>query len=204
MSATASDNWTFGMGGSDDVAQIADLVNAAYRGEGGSVGWTSEADMVRGPRITMDILRKDLAESPHAAVLVLRDSAHLLACVRVERSRSAGGEAGCYIGMFAVCPGVQNRGVGRALLEHAENHGRQWGAQVARMTVVSVRASLIAWYERRGYRRTGETENFPYDDARFGTPLRADLEFVILAKSLRAAAPELKSAPQALPLQHPG
>jgi hypothetical protein len=50
------------------------------------------------------------------------------------------------------------------------------------MTVVSVRESLIAWYERQGYRRTGETECFPYDDGRFGAPLRPDLVFVVLEK----------------------
>jgi hypothetical protein len=55
---------------------------------------------------------------------------------------------------------------------------------LARLTVVSIRDSLIAWYERRGYRRTGETQAFPYEDRRFGTPLRDDLEFVVLEKRL--------------------
>ena len=185
MSKADPQDWTFGIAGTGDLAQIADLVNAAYRGEDGSAGWTSEVDTVRGPRTTMELLRKELAESRDAAILLLRESAELLACVRVERTRGAGGEPACYIGMLAVRPGVQDRGVGRALLEHAEDHGRRLGAQVSRLTVVSVRGSLIAWYERRGYRRTGETEGFPYGDARFGTPLRADLEFVILEKSLR-------------------
>ena len=45
-----------------------------------------------------------------------------------------------------------------------------------------VRDTLIAWYERRGYHRTGETEPYPYGDNRFGTPLREDLEFAILEK----------------------
>jgi hypothetical protein len=53
------------------------------------------------------------------------------------------------------------------------------------MTVVSVRHSLIAWYERRGYRRTGETLPFPYDAPLFGTPQRPDLEFVVLEKRLQ-------------------
>ncbi len=61
-------------------------------------------------------------------------------------------------------PSAQERGLGRALLRHAEAEGRAAGAQASRMTVVSVRESLIAWYERQGYRRTGETERFPYDD----------------------------------------
>jgi hypothetical protein len=52
------------------------------------------------------------------------------------------------------------------------------------MTVVHLRETLIGWYERRGYRRTGETEPFPYKDQRFGRPLRDDLHFVVLMKNL--------------------
>jgi hypothetical protein len=52
------------------------------------------------------------------------------------------------------------------------------------MTVIHLRDTLIAWYERRGYRRTGETEPFPYGDERFGIPRRDDLYFVVLEKAL--------------------
>ena len=53
-----------------------------------------------------------------------------------------------------------------------------------RMTVISKRAELIAFYERRGYRRTGETEPFPYGQERFGVPKVDDLEFAVLTKPL--------------------
>ena len=52
------------------------------------------------------------------------------------------------------------------------------------MTVIQLRDRLIAWYERRGYARTGATMPFPYGDARFGEPQRDDLHFVVLAKTL--------------------
>ena len=52
------------------------------------------------------------------------------------------------------------------------------------MGVLSVRDTLIAWYERRGYARTGETEPFPYGDDRFGKPLRENLVFAILEKQV--------------------
>ena len=52
------------------------------------------------------------------------------------------------------------------------------------MTVISLRHGLIAWYERRGYRRTGASEPFPYGDDRVGVPLRGDLHFVVLEKFL--------------------
>jgi len=86
--------------------------------------------------------------------------------------------------MLAVRPEWQDAGLGRRMLEFAETEARARGAPAARMSVVSVRSSLISWYERRGYRRTGETEPFPYDDARFGQPQERGLEFILLQKEL--------------------
>ena len=54
------------------------------------------------------------------------------------------------------------------------------GAQVE----ISVRDELIAWYERRGYSRTGKYKPFPYGDERFGIPKRDDLRFEVLSKVL--------------------
>jgi ribosomal protein S18 acetylase RimI-like enzyme len=74
--------------------------------------------------------------------------------------------------------------MGRALLAAAEDFAKAHGASLMRMGVLNVRDALIAWYERRGYSRTGNAEPYPYGDNRFGTPLRNDLEFVILEKQL--------------------
>ena len=67
----------------------------------------------------------------------------------------------------------------------AERLAREdWRCAKMRMTVISLRDELIAWYERRGYRRTGEYKPFPYGDARFGIPKRDDLCFEWLEKAL--------------------
>ena len=176
-------DWTISNCGPADLGEIADLVNAAYRGKGGATGWTSEVGMVDGQRTTSAALKEELASSTGVSILALRDAKDLLACVRLELTKGARGEPVCCIGMLAVRPSAQDRGLGRALLRHAEADGRAAGARAARMTVVSVRESLIAWYERQGYRRTGETDCYPYDDGRFGAPLRPDLVFVVLEKS---------------------
>ena len=52
------------------------------------------------------------------------------------------------------------------------------------LNAVNVRKVLIAWYLRRGYHKTGETEPFPDGDDRFGAPLRDDLSFLVLEKNL--------------------
>jgi GNAT superfamily N-acetyltransferase len=87
--------------------------------------------------------------------------------------------------MFAVSPRLQGAGLGKVIIAEAERQAREtWGVTEMHMTVISVRDDLIAWYERRGYRRTGRTTPFPYGDERFGIPQRDDLEFELLIKEL--------------------
>lgn len=170
----------------DDYAAVIELVNAAYRGQGGQNGWTHEIGLVDGLRVTPDGLRETLMGPGEPIIYLLYESGVLRACVHLEGSRGPAGEPACHISMLAVRPGLQDQGLGRLMLDYAEAQGRTRGAQLARMTVVSVRETLIAWYERRGYRRTGETQPFPYDDPLFGTPQRPDLEFVVLEKQLQS------------------
>jgi ribosomal protein S18 acetylase RimI-like enzyme len=170
--------------GDSELPKVVELVNAAYRGEGGQSGWTSEVGLVEGMRVTVDALRRELADTPDLVIYLLREPAALLACVRLQDDRGHAGAHVCYISMLAVRPGLQDAGIGRQMLEYAEAQAKARGARLARMTVVSVRTGLIAWYQRRGYQLTGETEPFPYEDARFGTPQRLDLEFVVLQKEL--------------------
>lgn len=167
----------------DELPAIAALVNEAYRGEGGARGWTSEVDYIDGPRTSVEALRRDLAQ-PGAVLLVPDGGAPPPdACVLLEPG--AGGDgATWYLGLLTVRPGLQAVGLGGAMLAAAETWAAARGARRIRMTVVNVRESLIAWYVSRGYARTGETQPFPYDDARFGVPRRPDLAFIVLGRTL--------------------
>ena len=103
-----------------------------------------------------------------------------LACAHVAAEDGAG-----YFGMFSVRPSLQGQGIGKAMLDEAERIARDEFAQPAmRMTVIDVRDELIAYYARRGYRRTGVHKPFPYGDERFGIPKRDDLRFEVLEKAL--------------------
>lgn len=170
----------------EELPAVVDLVNASYRGVGGRTGWTSEAGYIDGTRITLDDLQRDLAADGDPVLLVLRPDAEsaIVACALVERYRTKDGAEAAYIGMITVHPDVQAGGIGRKILQAAEDFARARGAVRARITVVSIRDTLIAWYERRGYRLTGEREPFPYDQPRFGVPRRPGLEFVVLEKPL--------------------
>lgn len=166
----------------DDLPAIADLVNSAYRGESSRQGWTTEADYLGGQRTDAGVLARDLAAQPEATILTLRDQADgpILGCVWLEPA-----EPGVwYLGMLSVRPDLQSRRLGRSLLGAAEAFVADKGAGRVRMTVVAIRDTLIAWYQRRGYGLTGETRAFPYEDRRFGEPLRDDLSFVVLEKAL--------------------
>jgi ribosomal protein S18 acetylase RimI-like enzyme len=89
-----------------------------------------------------------------------------------------------YLGMLTVRPDLQARQLGRTLLDEAERFVAARGARRVRMTVITLRETLLAWYERRGYVRTGELLPFPYGDDRHGTPQREDLQFAALEKEL--------------------
>ncbi len=167
-----------------DYAAVTELANLAYRGGGTNAGWNSEASLIEGPRLTEDRLKEDLAVKPNAHLLLYRDSSEgpILGTIWLEPTSSET----WYLGLLTIRPELQNRSLGRTLLAAAETFARKRGAHVMRMTVVNVRDTLIAWYERRGYIRTGETQPFPYGDDRFGRPLRNDLAFVVLKKNLPA------------------
>jgi GNAT superfamily N-acetyltransferase len=107
----------------------------------------------------------------------------LVGCCHIQRRPH---DLSCF-GTFAISPHAQAGGFGRTLLEYAEAYARrEWNSSIMEMTVLAQRAELVAWYERRGYIRTGETRGFPYDDPSVGTPYRDDLHFVVLTKKLTA------------------
>ena len=165
-----------------ELADLAVLVNSAYRGELAQKGWTSESYLLGGQRTDEDSLRADLAANPGSTLLTLRDAEgdKPYACVWLQPSDNDA----WYVGMVTVSPLRQDGGLGRTMLEAAETYARERGGKTMEMTVISVRDTLIAWYERRGYRLTGATEPFPYGDERFGVPQRDDLHFVIMEKAL--------------------
>jgi len=167
-----------------EIDAVVALVNSAYRGETSRAGWTTEADYLGGQRTDAETLRAELAAHPGAVVLVMRDEVDgpLIACVRLEPAD----DGAWYLGMFTVEPRLQNRKLGRALLAEAERFVASRGAPVMRMSVIGIRAELLAWYERRGYVRTGKTREFPYGDPRFGEPRGEDLTLLVLEKRLDA------------------
>lgn len=164
----------------DDSARIAELVNSAYRGDSSRAGWTTEADLLGGQRTDEEAIA-DMVGRSDEAILLHEEDGRLLSCVHLQRTGDD-----CYLGMLTVEPTQQGRGLGRQMLEAAERWAAgEWRSQAVHMTVIAQRLELIAWYERRGYHKTGARKPFPKGDPRFGLPLRPDLVFEVLRKTLR-------------------
>lgn len=173
----------------DDIPALIALVTAAYRGDASRQGWTTEAHLLDGQRIDAQMLRTDL-ETPGSVILLATDRGdedrpRLVACANIATQTSNDGIPTAYFGMFSVDPDLQGGGIGKLVLEEAERIAHDTlGCARIRMTVIDSREELIAYYERRGYVRTGIKKPFPYGDPRYGLPKRDDLQFEVLEKTL--------------------
>ena len=159
----------------EDAPALKDLLEAAYRGDSARQGWNHEADILDDERVAPGEVEALLAD-PAVTILTARDDDQLIGCVAVTRKDASL----AYLGMLCVLPTLQSAGLGRRLLDAAEDLARADGIAAMEMTVIDSRTSLIAWYERRGYAFTGETRPFPV--------LRdPPITFVVLEKRLAPA-----------------
>ena len=159
----------------EDAPALKDLLEAAYRGDSARQGWNHEADILDDERVAPGEVEALLAD-PAVTILTARDDDQLIGCVAVTRKDASL----AYLGMLCVLPTLQSAGLGRRLLDAAEDLARADGIAAMEMTVIDSRTSLIAWYERRGYALTGETRPFPV--------LRdPPITFVVLEKRLAPA-----------------
>ena len=162
------------------IDALVQLVNSAYRGESSKKGWTTEANLLDGQRIDSQQIA-ELIQKENSAILIAEDddTSKLLGCVHLEQQGNK-----CYLGMLTVDPALQKEGIGNMLLTESEAFAQFWDCTHLKMTVISVRNELIAWYEKKGFRKTAETQPFPYGDERFGIPKVPDLHFVVMEKRL--------------------
>ena len=163
----------------EDITALESLLNSAYRGEISTLGWTSEAHIIKGERRTDIPSLILLMDDPLTDFLKYQSENNVLTgCVCLQQKKE-----GIYLGMLSVSPLQQNAGIGKQLLEAATQYAQSKNSPRIFMTVISVRQELINWYLRHGYRETGERAPFPADH-RFGIPLEP-LEFVFLEKLIQ-------------------
>ncbi len=161
----------------EDIRAINKLVNSAYRGDSSRKGWTTEADLLDGTRTDENAIKEFFAEKG-STILKFVAEGKIIGCVRLLKHGSQ-----LYLGMFAVDPTVQNKGIGKKILLAAEEEARKQKCKSIDMTVISERKELIDWYKRNGYVEVGEKKPMVFDNPSGGIP-KKDLYFITLEKIL--------------------
>jgi ribosomal protein S18 acetylase RimI-like enzyme len=136
----------------DEAPTVAGIVNSAF---------AVERDFRPGDRISaaeiVKLIDRDL-------FLVAEQNGRIAAAVHVSVAKEIG-----YFGMLAVDRQVQGAGLGRRLLEAAEDHCRKAGCVKMTLSTGEERTELVAWYERLGYRVTSAAVS---DNPAFNRPIR--------------------------------
>ena len=146
----------------DDRAAIIAVVNAAFAVE----------TFFEGTRTDDERLAKMMQAQEF---LVGEENGRIVASVSTEER----GERG-YFGMLAVDPSLQGKGVGRVMVEAAEDFLRQRGCEVVDITVLSLRPELPTYYRNLGYVQTGIEEFHPSRPFKPGTECIA----IVMTKEL--------------------
>jgi ribosomal protein S18 acetylase RimI-like enzyme len=160
-----------------DVSALEKLINSAYRGETSQQGWTTEANLLKGKRITLDEL-KETIKNKNNTILKYTENDQIIGSVLLTNKGNK-----LYLGMLAISPELQNKGLGKKLLQEAEVHAKSLGLPKIVMTVITIREKLIEWYQRHGYVDIAIKKPFLLNDS---DAIITDqhLEFVVLEKIL--------------------
>lgn len=162
-----------------DSTELILLINSAYRGEESKKGWTTEAEILGGIRIDEISLKAILDHDKGTIIKYLGESGGILGTVYLELKMPA-----IYLGMFAVSPLSQGKGIGKQLLAFAEDFALAQGCDRITITVISTRVELIDWYKRHGYLPTGHSIAFADIEGRFGEPKVDGIDLIEMEKML--------------------
>jgi ribosomal protein S18 acetylase RimI-like enzyme len=148
-------------GDAADVDALVRLINAAFR---------VEQPFIEGDRIDAEGVCSYMAKGEF---LVAGGSTALAACVYVELRGDRG-----YLGLLGVDPLRQGTGLGRKMMDAAENYFREAGCRAIDLRVISARTPLPAFYRHLGYRETGTAPFAP--DA----PVKVPCRYILMSKTL--------------------
>lgn len=161
--------------------EISRLVNSAYRGESSKQGWTTEESILGGQRVDPEMIVEIIEKKGNRIELMRGADGALIACMHLQYETAADS---LYVGMLTVDPRLQAQGHGKQLLARAEELARDVGLRQVQMSVIDLREELIAYYERRGYQKTGRVIPFPKVNPRLGLPKVDGLKLIEMVKPL--------------------
>jgi N-acetylglutamate synthase-like GNAT family acetyltransferase len=144
-----------------DVAGIVSLLNTAF---------AMEWDFISRDRTTAPEIAHYL-ETGTFLVVDEGDSA-LSACMYLEQRGDR-----MYLGMLAVNPAQQGRGLGRQMIAAAEGHAASLGCRALDIRIVNRRTELPPFYLAIGFVETGTQ---PFDDPQLTKPCH----FILMTKTV--------------------
>lgn len=157
----AEDGFSYRTADGSDLESLVPLINRAFK--------------VEGPFFTTERidLNETLEHLQKGTFLIAESSGRMAGCNYVELR----GEVG-YFGLLSVDPDHQGRGLGKKLIEQAEEFCRNAGCSVMQIRVLNHRTELPPFYEKLGYNFVGteETEQVP--------SARMPYHFIIMEKPL--------------------
>lgn len=145
----------------EDVPALVRLINAAF---------VVEQPFIEGDRIDADGVRGYMEKGKF---LLAEDASGLAGCVYVELR----GERG-YLGLLGVDPPRQGTGLGRFLMDAAENYFCAAGCRAVDLRIISPRTPLPAFYHHLGYAQTGTAPFAP------NIPVKVPCHYVLMSKAL--------------------
>jgi ribosomal protein S18 acetylase RimI-like enzyme len=144
-----------------DVDALVRLINSAFR---------VELPFIEGDRIDRVGVRSYMAKG---RFLVAELPTGLAGCVYVELRSDRG-----YLGLLGVDPPLQGAGLGRKLMDTAENFFREAGCVAVDLRIVSARTPLPAFYRHLGYLETG-TAPFAAD-----VSVKVPCHYILMTKTI--------------------
>ena len=162
----------------EDLNEVVELINKAYRGKIQGNSWTGEAHLLSGIRINLEMLKEYLQEK-NTITYIAKINNKVVGTIQTKLENED-----IHIGLFAVSPNIQASGVGKQLLEFAENSSKKlWNKNSFIIEVISLRVELIEYYIRRGYKNTNTYMKFPKSQ-HWSQNIDEELKLLVLRKAL--------------------
>ncbi len=144
-----------------DVDALVRLINAAFR---------VEQPFIEGDRTNPDGVRTYMGKG---RFLLAENKVGLAGCVYVELRGNRG-----YLGLLCVDPPCQGTGLGRKLIDAAENYFREAGCRAVDLRIVSARTPLPSFYRHLGYLETGTAPFAPE------VPAKVSCHYILMSKTI--------------------
>lgn len=148
----------------EDALQVQTIIESAFRAQDTRPGWIDNLGLSTTFSISTEEIKTILTKPDSEMLLAFTtdntktNQENLVGTIGV--SKRAGDIGRLFL--LAVNPAHAGGGVGRQILDYGEDYCiRVWGVERLSLNALSDRVQLKAWYARRGYVETGETEPFP-------------------------------------------